>query len=217
MIQRLPKSAASITDDLVRYDTFRAIVGDGQKADLIDGVIYMASPDSKINNTLNGFLFKLISGYSEAKDIDGFVFFSRYACRISDIRAPEPDVGYVRPENAERVHENEMDGGPDIAVEIVSRDSVQRDYGEKRDLYEAAGVEEYWIVDPRQKRVEFLRLKKGRYELVALDQNRIFKSSVIPGFWLDVNWLLSRPIPKAFHCLEEILATPRKPSRKQKR
>jgi Uma2 family endonuclease len=217
MIQRLPTTAAPLADDLVRYETFRAIVGDGQKADLIDGVIYMASPDSRINNTLNGFLFKLISGFIEAKNIDGFAFFSRYACRISDIRAPEPDVGYVRPENANRVHENEMEGGPHIAVEIVSRDSVQRDYGEKRELYEAAGVEEYWIVDPRQQRVEFLRLNSGRYELVALEDNRIFKSSVIPGFWFDVNWLLARPIPKAYHCLEEILATPTKPSRKRKR
>jgi len=217
MVQRIPGFAAPFADDLVRYDTFRAIVGDGQKADLIDGVIYMASPDSRINNKLNGFLFNLISMYIEARDIDGFVFFSRYACRISDIRAPEPDVGYVRPENADRVHENEMEGGPDIAVEIVSRDSVQRDYGEKRELYEAGGVEEYWIVDPRQQRVQFLRLKNGRYDLAPLEENRVFKSSVIPGFWLDVNWLLARPIPKAYRCLEEILATPAKLPRKRKR
>ena len=216
MIQRLTTTAVPVTDDLVRYDTFRAIVGDGQKADLIDGVIFMASPDSKINNSLNGFLFKLISGYVEAKDIDGFVFFSRYACRISDIRAPEPDVGYVRPENAARVHETEMEGGPDIAIEIVSRDSVQRDYGEKRELYESAGVEEYWIVDPRQKRVEFLRLENGRYVLVPLDANRIFKTSVITGFWLDVNWLLVQPVPNAYRCLQEILASPSKTPRKRK-
>lgn len=217
MIQRFSVPDDTIADDLVRYETFRAIVGDGQKADLIDGVIYMASPDSKINNTLNGLLFTLISNYIEAKGIDGFVFFSRYACRISEIRAPEPDVGYVRPENADRVHENEMEGGPDIVIEIISRDSVQRDYGEKRDLYESAGVEEYWIVDPRQQRVQFLRLKNGRYELAPLEENRIFKSAVIPGFWLDVNWLLARPIPKAYHCLEEILAMRAKPSRKRKR
>ncbi len=212
MIQRL-----TTDDDLVHYDTFRAIVGDGQKADLIDGVIYMASPDSKINNTLNGFLFRLMCDYIEARGIEGFVFFSHYSCRISDIRAPEPDVGYVRPENADRVHENEMDGGPDIAVEIVSRDSVQRDYGEKRELYQAAGVEEYWIVDPRMQRAQFLRLKGGRYELAMLESNRIFRSSVIPGFWLDVNWLLARPVPPAYRCLQEILAAKPKPTRKRKR
>jgi Uma2 family endonuclease len=177
----------------------------------------MASPDTKINNTLNGFLFRLMSDYVEARGIPGFVFFSRYACRISEFRAPEPDVGYVRPEHADRVHENEMDGGPDIAIEIVSRDSVTRDYGEKRDLYQAAGVEEYWIVDPRAKRVQFLRLVAGQYELAPLEGNCIFRSSVIPGFWLNVDWLLVRPVPAAYHCLQEILATKSKSSRKRNR
>lgn len=217
MVQRYPSSAESFVDDLVRYDTFRAIVGDGQKADLIDGVIYMASPDSRLNNTLNGFLFTLISNYVEARDIDGFVFFSRYACRISDVRAPEPDVGYVRPENADRVHENEMDGGPDIAVEIVSRDSRQRDYGEKLELYQSAGVEEYWIVDPLQQRVQFLVLVEGRYELAPLENNRIFRCGVIPGLWLDVSWLLARPVPRAYRCLQQILAANAKGKRKTRR
>jgi len=207
----------AIDDDLVTYDLFRALVGDGRKADLLDGVIYMASPDTKISNTLNGFLFNMMSGHIDARDIDGFVFFSRFACRISDTRAPEPDVGYVRPENANRVHENELQGGPDIAVEIVSRDCRQRDYGEKFELYRAAGVEEYWIIDPIQKRVQFLQLVGGQYELAPLEENRIFRSQVIPGFWLDVNWLLARPVPRAYGCLEKILAEPTKPSRKRKR
>ena len=203
MIQRAP-----VGDDLIRYDLFRALVADGRKADLIDGVIYMASPDNKINNTLNGFLFKLISIYVEARDIDGFTFISRFSCRITDLRAPEPDVGYVTPERAHLVHDNEMEGGPDIAVEIVSRDSRNRDYGEKLELYRDAGVSEYWIVDPLQRRVQFLGLTEGRYELLPLEDNRIFRCRVIPGFWLDVNWLLSRPVPPAYRCLQEILAQP---------
>jgi Uma2 family endonuclease len=110
-----------------------------------------------------------------------------------------------------------MDGGPDIAVEIVSRDSVTRDYNEKRELYQSAGVEEYWIVDPRAKRVQFLQLENGQYELAPLEDNRIFRSRVIPGFWLNVDWLLQRPVPRAYDCLHEILAAKPKPSRKRKR
>jgi hypothetical protein len=106
-------------------------------------------------------------------------------------------VGYVRPERAHLVHDNEMDGGPDIAVEIISRDSRQRDYGEKRGLYQDAGVTEYWIIDPLQSRVEFLTLHEGCYRFVPLENNRIFRCGVIPAFWLDVNWLLSTPLPSA--------------------
>lgn len=98
-----------------------------------------------------------------------------------------------------------MRGGPDIAVEIVSRDSRQRDYGEKRQLYAEAGVAEYWIIDPVQHRVEFLRLQEGRYELVPLENNRMFRSQVLPGFWLDVEWLLADQLPNVYRCLQEVL------------
>jgi len=194
----------AISDDLVTFDAFCDLVEDGQKADLIDGVIYMASPDSKRANSLNLFLGNLLDGYIAAKEIDGDVFISRYACRITDVRAPEPDVGYVRPERVHLLHETYMEGGPDIAVEIVARDSRTRDYNEKYDLYRAAGVQEYWIIDPLQKRVTFLRLRDGEYEEMALDGN-IFHSEVLAGFWLNTDWLLSRTVPKAYRCLQEIL------------
>jgi Uma2 family endonuclease len=200
MIQR----AAPVTR-LIDYETYRKLVEDGEKADLIDGVIYMASPDKKTNNTLNGLLYVLIEQYTAARDIDGFTFFSRFSCKLTDYRAPEPDVGYVRPERVHLVEENYMLGGPDIAVEIVSRDSRSRDYGIKRELYQTAGVAEYWIIDPLKSQTLFLRLEDEVYEPMELERGHIFRSSVIAGFWLDVKWLFAKPLPKAYHCLAEIL------------
>ena len=146
-----------------------------------------------------------MDNFVAARNIDGFVFMSRVVCRLSEFYAPEPDVGYVRPEHAAIVEETRINGAPDIAVEIVSHDSRDRDYGEKRDAYEAAGVEEYWIIDPLQKRCEFLRLVNGAYEVVPLEQNTIFRSTVIPGFWLKVDWLLAKPLPTAWSYAHEIL------------
>jgi Uma2 family endonuclease len=212
MIQRVP-----VARDLVDYETYRKLVEDGKKADLIDGVIYMASPDTKLSNTLNLFLAHLIDGFTAARSIEGFTFISRFSCKITEFRAPEPDVGYVRPERVHLVEERHMLGGPDIAVEIVSRDSRRRDYGDKRDLYQEAGVSEYWIIDPLKSHVEFLGLKHGCYEVMPLERKRIFHSTVIPGFWLDVNWLLAKPIPRAYRCLEQILATSKKKPTKRRR
>jgi Uma2 family endonuclease len=191
-------------------------VEDGQKADLIDGIIYMASPDTKLSNNLNGLLYQLIDGFIAANDIDGYTFYSRFSCKLSEFRAPEPDVGYVRPERVHLVEERHMLGGPDIAVEIVSRDSRRRDNVEKRQLYQEAGVSEYWLIDPLKQRVEFLGLMEGQYELLPLEKNRIFRSGVIPGFWLDINWLLAKPVPRAYHCLAKILAAPKKSTRRSR-
>ncbi|HUT93383.1 MAG TPA: Uma2 family endonuclease [Thermoguttaceae bacterium] len=199
--------ARRVADDLLTVEDFYAFVSDGQKADLIDGVIYMASPDSRRANDLTGFLHWLLRGFLERRGIGGKVVFSRFAFRLSEFSAPEPDVAYVRPERVGLIGEGGMRGGPDVAVEVVSRESRHRDYDLKRQLYEEAGVSEYWIIDPIQKRVEFLLLEEGRYQLAPLDENRLFRSRALPGFWIDVDWLLADPLPPATRCLEDVLRT----------
>jgi len=194
-----------VADDLISVEDFYRLVPDGQKADLIDGVIYMASPDSLRANDLTGFVYTLFRGFLEARGIGGKPFVNRYACRLGEFHAPEPDVGYVRPERVGLMEEGGLRGGPDIAVEVVSRESRHRDYDDKRRLYEEAGIPEYWIIDPIQQRVEFLVLEEGRYRLAPLEENRLFRSRALPGFSIDVDWLLADPLPPATRCLQAIL------------
>jgi Uma2 family endonuclease len=193
--------------DLVTVKEFFCLVPDGQKADLIDGVIYMASPDTRRSDRLGGWIKFLLQGYAAVKGL-GEVYGSRFAFELTEFRAPEPDVAFVRTARLSLVDERRMVGGPDIAVEVVSRDSRQRDYGEKKQLYTDAGVAEYWIIDPLQQRCEFHRLHEGRYELVPLEHNRIFRSAILEGFWLDVEWLLAEKLPNEYAILQEILRSP---------
>lgn len=197
-----------VADDRVTVEDFYQLVPDGQKADLIDGVIYVASPDSLRANELTGFVYRLLQDFAEARCPAGKVFFSRYACRLGEFSAPEPDVGYVGPERADLAEPGGLRGAPDIAVEVVSRESRRRDYEEKRRLYEEAGVAEYWIIDPIQDRVEFLVLEEGRYALAPLEANRIFRSRALGGFCIDVEWLLADPLPPAARCVQAILDSP---------
>lgn len=194
-----------IESDLVTVDEFFALVPDGQKADLVDGVIYLASPDTRRSDRIGGFIRFLLEGNASKKGL-GEVYGSRFAFKLSEFRASEPDISFVRAERLHLVEERGMAGGPDLAVEVISRDSRQRDYGEKKQLYAEAGVSEYWIIDPLQSRAEFHRLAEGRYELAPLERNRIFRSSVLEGFWLDVEWLLADPLPNVYEKLQEILA-----------
>jgi len=193
-----------VEQDLVTVDEFFVLVPDGQKADLIDGIIYMGSPDTMRNDQIGGFVRFLMQGYADIKGL-GKVFGSRFAFQLSEIRAPEPDVAFVSKQRLHLVEEKKMMGAPDIAVEIVSRDSRHRDYFDKKPLYEAAGAQEYWIIDPLQKRAEFYRLTEGMYKLVPLEHNRIFRSLALEGFWLDVEWLFAEPLPTAYEKLQEII------------
>ncbi|MBI3911083.1 MAG: Uma2 family endonuclease [Armatimonadetes bacterium] len=198
--QKVPLPLSLFTVD----DFFRLVRGD-HKADLIDGVIYMASPDTPRNDRIAYLVRFLIQGYARVKGL-GQTTGPRVAYVLSDRRALEPDVAFVARDRRHILQESHGVGAPDIAVEIVSADSVAGDYMEKKHLYEEAGVREYWLIDPLQNRAEFHRLLDRHYVLVPLEHNRLFRSEVLPGFWLDVQWLLADPLPDEFDCLQQILA-----------
>jgi Uma2 family endonuclease len=194
----------STTNTSVSFDEFCFLVKEGQKADLIDGVIYMASPDNTSANKLNVWLCSLMTIYASEKDL-GKVFVSRVAFRLDDTNSPEPDIGFVRTERLHLVKRGRVDGPPDLAVEIVSPDSVERDYGKKRDQYERFGVEEYWIVDGPAEKVTLLRLQEnGRYGDVPRHEGRLH-SRVLPGFYLDPRWCWQDPLPKELALLRAML------------
>lgn len=198
----------SIESDLITFDDFCVLVADGKKADLLDGAIYIASPDSRRANELTGLLWGLVDGFVAARGIGGRVYVNRFAFQLDRWNAPEPDVAYVSQPRLALVREGRMDGAPDVAIEIVTRDSRDRDFVTKRKLYEQHGVGEYWLVDAIERRTLFLRLNvRRRYEPVRLKGKTRFESRIVPGFWLDVNWLTAPTVPRAWDCLQTILRT----------
>ena len=118
-----------VANDLVTVEEFCDRVPDGQKADLIDGVIHMASPESTSANNLVGFVYRLLQDFLETRATGGQVFFSRVACRLNKYNAPEPDVMYIGPERVSQVEDGGVRGAPDIAVEVVARESRHRAEG----------------------------------------------------------------------------------------
>lgn len=74
--------------------------------------------------------------------------------RLADDTGVQPDVLYVSPDRADRIAEQEIQGAPDLIVEVVSSSTSHRDTFDKKRLYEQPGVREYWIVDPDTETVE---------------------------------------------------------------
>lgn len=78
-----------------------------------------------------------------------------------------------------------VEGAPDLAIEVLSPSSAQRDRGEKLRLYAESGVPEYWLVDPEASTLEFLVLREGYYE-VRLPLDGRYTSPVHRDLVLDV-------------------------------
>ena len=117
----------------------------------------------------------------------------------------EPDLLFVASEHLKRLKETYLDGPADLVVEIVSPESVGRDRGTKFYEYERAGISEYWLIDPQTKRAEFYQLAAaGQYQLVPPDGEGIYRSVMLPNFWLRVEWLWQQPLPPVLDVLREL-------------
>lgn len=134
------------------FGDFLELVREDQKADLLDGVIFMASPESIAHNDLVSWLTEILGPFVRQRKL-GRLTVNKVAFRLAHHVAPEPDIGFVASHREGIIKPGY--GPPDLAVEIVSPESVERDYDRKRRYYETAGVREYWIIDPDERKALF--------------------------------------------------------------
>ena len=121
----------------------------------------------------------------------GQVFASPVEVKLPSGQAREPDLLFVSNEHLDRITPQRIDGAPDLIIEIVSPESVGRDFETKFDEYQDAGVLEYWLIDPRPRRKQalFYQLsQEGLFKLANLDEG-VYRSNVLPNFWLRTEWL----------------------------
>jgi Uma2 family endonuclease len=120
------------------------------------------------------------------------------------LSAREPDVLFIAREHRGQIRKNYLDGPADLAVEIISPDSRKRDRKEKFEEYERAGVAEYWVIDPIRRQADFFQLGEDRvYHLITIGEDGVFRSAILPGFWLKVDWFWREPLPPLWSVLKE--------------
>ena len=100
-----------------------------------------------------------------------------------------PDVSVVCDKNI--IKKNGIYGAPDLIVEVLSPSTLKYDWNYKFNLYEAAGVREYWIVDPKAKIVNiFLLQPDGKYDLGTMYEcNQKAPVHIFEGLEIDLNEL----------------------------
>jgi Uma2 family endonuclease len=111
---------------------------------------------------------------------------------------PTPDVVFIDRTRLAYLYDRYLDGPPAIAIEIVQEGSAEQDRLLKRQLYEQAGVPEYWLVEPEQLTITFFRLQaNGRYDphviaahdvqrMVTSKEDMIYHSEAVPGLSLSL-------------------------------
>lgn len=178
----------------VSFEEFLLLTDGIKKAEWVDGeIIYMAAASIK-HELLFKFLLTVLNLYVKGNSL-GIVLGSDVSMKLEEERrGREPDILFLTNERTNLLRENYLAGAADLVVEIISPESVERDRNEKFIEYEAAGIREYWLIDPQREQAEFYRLREDlRYHLVSTDSDGIFYSEIIEGFWLRVEWLWTLP------------------------
>jgi len=180
--------------DRVTYEEFLRR-WDGRHAEWVDGEVIEVSPSSDVHQDLAAFLFALLRHWVEARSA-GVVRPAPFQMKLgSGLPGREPDVLCVAAEHLDRLKRSHLEGPADLVVEVVSPDSETRDRVEKLREYEVGGVPEYWLIDPERAQALFYRLgPDGRYRLMEAEGG-IFRSAVLPGLWLRIEWLWQKPLP----------------------
>ena len=129
------------------YDDFLQFPDDGKRHELIDGEHYVTPSPNQIHQIIVGNLYFAIRGYLEEHPI-GQAFLAPFDVVFSNFDVVEPDLLYITAERREILTKQNVQGSPDLVIEVGSPGTRRRDETIKRRLYERAEVSEYWIVDP---------------------------------------------------------------------
>jgi Uma2 family endonuclease len=169
---------------------------DGQHAEWHpDGTVEIVVSNNIFHIDMVSFLIALLRAYIHFTD-QGRVIPAAFAQRIPGQPAREPDIAIVLNENVGRIKATYLDGPADIAIEVVSPESVERDYKDKFDEYARGGVREYWTIDIVRQVFDIHELSDaGRYQHRQLDGKGRVTSGLLRDFALDPSILWRGPLP----------------------
>ena len=197
-----PESAAA--PPKMTYEEFLDWADEDTHAEWVEGEVVFMSPVSNVHQDIGLFLISCLTFYVQERQL-GRIFYAEFQMKLGPgLPGRQPDVLFVSAANLSRLRRNYLDGPADLAVEIISPESVERDRVQKFAEYQQGGVGEYWLIDPLERTAQFYqRSADGRFVLVPLDKNGVYHSMVLDGFWLKADWLWQSPLPTLRTVLEE--------------
>ena len=187
---RPPSAGVKLTyDDLVHFPD------DGKRHELIDGEHYVTPSPNTRHQRIVLTLASLIWSFLETNRV-GEVFGSPLDVVFSDIDVVEPDLLFVSRARTDVVTTKNIQGAPDLVVEVGSPGTRRRDEKIKHRLYERSGVTEYWVVDPDLDLIKVYVLVEGRYGApreLTLDKGDVLTTPLLPGLALPLTRIFSAP------------------------
>lgn len=160
---------------------------DGVHRELIDGEIFVTPSPVRRHERLLRRLILSLGVHLDTYPDQGELFMS-FDVVMSAYDVVEPDVLVVLGDQLDILNEKNVRGAPGLVVEVLSPSTRRRDQTVKRQLFDRAGVREYWMIDPDRNHVMVCRrAPDGGFPLVAtLDARETLATPLLPGWSLSL-------------------------------
>ena len=153
---------------------------DDERYELIGGDLIMVPGPNMPHQSNQSKLGSRMASYAETRKL-GTIFFSDTDVVLSDADVVKPDLLFISKEREHIITYANIQGAPDLVVEILSPSTARRDWQDKREIYARYGVREYWIADPANKILWRLAPKDGTLEI----ENTYYEGDTIESLALD--------------------------------
>ena len=160
---------------------------DGERWELIDGVPYAMSPAPRPGHqSVIGEIYRQMANFLKGKPCKVFTapFDVRINAKDNDDTVVQPDISVIC--DRAKIDDKGCNGAPDLIVEVLSPSSARHDKLVKFNVYQRAGVREYWIVDPDSKTVAVYLLEGGRFVASAYGETDTLPVSVLEGCGINL-------------------------------
>lgn len=179
-----------------------------KKAELIEGIVYMASPvRANKHGKPHSHIMTWLGTYEAATP--GVETLDNTTVRLDADNEPQPDA-ILRIQQGGRStisKDDYVEGAPELIVEIAAS-SASYDLHQKLKVYRRNGVQEYLVWRVYDRQFDWFKLQEGEYIQLEPNTDEIFCSQVFPGLWLAKSALLARDLVKVLAVLQQGLSTP---------
>ena len=179
-----------------------------KKAELIEGVVYVASPvRARSHSQPHGRLITWLGVYEAVTP--GVDLHDNATVRLDSNNEPQPDALLrIDAGGQSRITDDDyIEGAPEFIAEVAAS-SAAYDLHDKKQAYQRNGVQEYLVWQVFERKLDWFRLQDGNYVLLQPDRNGVVQSQVFPGLWLAVSALLAGKMATVLAVLQEGLNSP---------
>jgi len=173
-------------ETLLTYDDYVLLPDDRNRYEILEGILNVTpAPIPKHQRVARNLLTRL-DQHVRASDL-GEILYAPIDVVLDPHNVVQPDLVFIAKERASIVKEKNIQGAPDLIVEVLCPATSETDRVEKFKIYAKHGVTHYWIVDPKERIIEAYKLMGKGYRLIEkAGANARFQPSVFPGLTLSL-------------------------------